>query len=44
LSPILEKYGRDAAGVVIGNPSAHKMALLLYTARLVRAIGTKNVF
>src|SRR4051812_26361170 len=44
LPPILEKYGRDAAGVVIGNPTAHKIGLLLYTARLARAIGTKNIF
>lgn len=44
LPAILETYGRDAAGVVFGNPSAHKIGLLLYTARLARAIGTKNVF
>jgi anaerobic selenocysteine-containing dehydrogenase len=44
LPPILETHGRDAAGLVIGNPSAHKIGLLLYTARLARAIGTKNVF
>jgi anaerobic selenocysteine-containing dehydrogenase len=44
LPPILEKHGRDAAGVVIGNPAAHKVGLLLYTARLARALGTKNVF
>ncbi|MBC7973567.1 MAG: molybdopterin-dependent oxidoreductase, partial [Myxococcales bacterium] len=44
LAPILETHGRDAAGVVFGNPSAHKIGLLLYTARLARALGTKNVF
>jgi anaerobic selenocysteine-containing dehydrogenase len=44
LPAILENHGRDAVGVVIGNPSAHKIALLLYTARLSRGIGTKNVF
>ena len=44
LVPILETHGRDAAGVVFGNPSAHKIGLLLYTARLARALGTKNVF
>jgi anaerobic selenocysteine-containing dehydrogenase len=44
LPPLLEAHGRDAVGMVFGNPSAHKMALLLYTARLARAIGTKNVF
>ncbi|HEU4726668.1 MAG TPA: molybdopterin oxidoreductase family protein [Kofleriaceae bacterium] len=44
LPPILEQHGRDAVAMVIGNPSAHKVALLLYTARLTRAIGTKNIF
>jgi anaerobic selenocysteine-containing dehydrogenase len=44
LPPILERGGRDAAGLVIGNPAAHKMGLLLYTARLGRALGTRNVF
>src|SRR5512140_325065 len=44
LPPILAAHGRDTAGVVIGNPTAHKIGLLLYTARLARAIGTKNVF
>jgi anaerobic selenocysteine-containing dehydrogenase len=44
LPGILERHGRDAAGVVFGNPSAHKIGLLLYTARLARALGTRNVF
>ena len=44
LGPILEKHGRDAAGVVIGNPAAHKFGLLLYTARFARSLGTKNLF
>jgi len=44
LPPILEKHGRDAAGVVIGNPSAHRIGLLLYTARFARSLGTKNLF
>jgi anaerobic selenocysteine-containing dehydrogenase len=42
--PIIEKHGRDAVGLVLGNPSAHKIGLLLYTARLARGIGTKNVY
>ena len=44
LVPILEKHGRDAVAMVIGNPSVHKLGLTLYTARLTRAIGTSNVF
>jgi anaerobic selenocysteine-containing dehydrogenase len=44
LGPILAQHGRDAAGVVIGNPTAHKIGLLLYTARFARSLGTKNLF
>src|SRR5215510_6749659 len=44
LPPILARGGRDAAGLVIGNPAAHKLGLLLYTARLGRALGTRNVY
>jgi anaerobic selenocysteine-containing dehydrogenase len=44
LVPILERDGRDAVAVMFGNPAAHKIGLLLYTARLARALGTRNVF
>jgi anaerobic selenocysteine-containing dehydrogenase len=44
LPPILARGGPDAAGLVIGNPTAHKMGLLLYTARLGRALGTRNIY
>jgi anaerobic selenocysteine-containing dehydrogenase len=44
LLPLLQQHGRDAVGVTLGNPSAHKMGLFLYGARLIRALGTKNVF
>jgi len=44
LPPILATHGRDALALVIGNPSAHKMGLMLYFARLLRAAGTKNYF
>jgi anaerobic selenocysteine-containing dehydrogenase len=43
LSPILAA-NRDGVAVSIGNPTAHRYGLLLYTARLARALGTKNVF
>jgi anaerobic selenocysteine-containing dehydrogenase len=35
---------RDAFAVSIGNPAAHKAGLLLYVARLAKALGTRNVF
>lgn len=44
LPPILQRSGRDAVALSIGNPSAHKMGLLLYVPRLARALGTRNVF
>ena len=44
LLPILALHGKSAAGVVVGNPSAHKIGLLTYFGKLARALGTKNVF
>ena len=44
LRPIQEQHGRDAVGLLVGNPAAHKMGLLLYFGRLAKALGTKNVF
>lgn len=44
LVPILQRDGRDAVALSVGNPSAHKVGLLLYFARLARALGTRNVF
>ena len=44
LLPIIATHGRDAVGVVTGNPSAHKIGLLTYFPKLARALGTKNIF
>lgn len=44
LPPLLQQHGRDAVAMTVGNPSAHKMDLLLYFGRLARALGTKNIF
>lgn len=44
LPPIIAAHGRDAAALVIGNPTAHKMGLLVYFPRLMKAVGTKNFF
>ena len=44
LPPILQQHGRDAVGVAVGNPSAHKIGLLTYFGKLARALGSKNVF
>lgn len=44
LPPLLQQHGRDAVALSVGNPSAHKMGLLLYFGKLAKALGTKNVF
>ena len=44
LPAVVQAHGRNATGLVIGNPAAHKISLLLYFPRLARAIGTRNVF
>jgi anaerobic selenocysteine-containing dehydrogenase len=44
LVPIIERHGKDAVALSVGNPSAHKMALLLYFSRLARALGSRNIY
>ena len=44
LPPIIAKHGADAVALTLGNPVVHKAGLMLYTPRLGRALGSKNVF
>ncbi|MDN3922573.1 molybdopterin-dependent oxidoreductase [Roseateles violae] len=44
LLPLIAAHGGDAVATVFGNPSAHKISLLSYIPRLVKAIGTRNIF
>lgn len=44
LLPIIQAHGGDAVAAVVGNPSAHKVSLLSYFPRVVKALGTRNVF
>ena len=44
LPAILQSQGRDAVGLVVGNPAAHKIGLLTGIPRLAKALGTRNVF
>lgn len=44
LPPIAAAHGRDAVALSVGNPSAHKMGLILFFSRLAKALGTKNVY
>ncbi len=44
LPPLMAAHGRDAVGLVTGNPSAHKIGLLTYFPKLARGLGTKAIF
>ncbi len=44
LLPVLREHGPDSVAAVAGNPSAHKISLLAYFPRLVKALGTRNIF
>ncbi|MFF0746276.1 molybdopterin oxidoreductase family protein [Streptomyces sp. NPDC004111] len=42
--PLVEEYGGNAVGVVLGNPNVHTMAGALYPPALLAALGTRNLF
>ena len=44
LLPILDRDGRDACAVYVGNPNAHNLGGLLYNRAVLRALGSTNVF
>ena len=44
LPPILAQHGRNAAALVIGNPTVHQVGLMLYFPRLAKALGTQNMY
>ncbi|MES2298004.1 MAG: molybdopterin-dependent oxidoreductase [Pseudomonadota bacterium] len=44
LPPVLAAGGPHALATVLGNPTSHKMSLLLYFPRLARALGTHNMY
>src|SRR3954452_2077095 len=44
LGPVLDRGGRDAAALYIGNPSVHNVSALLYVRVLAKALGTRNVY
>ncbi|MGY3335418.1 anaerobic selenocysteine-containing dehydrogenase [Streptomyces filamentosus] len=41
---LIEEYGPDTLGIVLGNPNVHTMAGALYPPLLLRATGTGNLF
>ncbi|MFC9931042.1 molybdopterin oxidoreductase family protein [Streptomyces sp. NPDC127190] len=44
LRPVVERYGADSVGVVLGNPNVHTMAGALYPQVLLGALRTRSVF
>jgi anaerobic selenocysteine-containing dehydrogenase len=44
LLPILERHGRNAVAVYLGNPNVHGLAGIFYGRPLLKALGTRNVF
>ena len=44
LLPIMERDGRDAVAVYMGNPSAHNLSNLIYNRVLNQSLGTKNIY
>jgi anaerobic selenocysteine-containing dehydrogenase len=41
---VIDRHGREALGVYVGNPNAHNLGALLYLKPLLKALGTRNVF
>ncbi|MCP3822576.1 molybdopterin oxidoreductase family protein [Streptomyces sp. A3M-1-3] len=44
LRPLIEQYGPNAVGVVLGNPNVHTMAGALYPPVLLSTLRTRNLF
>ncbi|MBD0744319.1 molybdopterin oxidoreductase family protein [Streptomyces sp. CBMA152] len=44
LRPLIEEYGANAVGVVLGNPNVHTMAGALYPPVLLGGLRTRNLF
>jgi anaerobic selenocysteine-containing dehydrogenase len=40
----VERHGREAIGVYVGNPNAHNLGALVFLKPLLKALGTRNVF
>ena len=44
LMPILERHGRDAVAMYIGNPNVHNLAGQFYNRVLIQALGSGNLY
>ncbi|MFA7765708.1 molybdopterin oxidoreductase family protein [Streptomyces sp. NRRL S-448] len=41
---LVQEYGAQSVGVVLGNPNVHTMAGALYPPLLLKSLGTRNLF
>jgi anaerobic selenocysteine-containing dehydrogenase len=44
LGPILDRHGRDAVAVYLGNPNVHNLAGTLYNRALLQSLRSKNIY
>ena len=44
LQDLIERHGRDAVAVYLGNPNAHSLSAMLYNRTLLQGLGTHNRF
>ncbi|MDD0817156.1 molybdopterin-dependent oxidoreductase [Curvibacter sp. HBC28] len=44
LQPLQAAHGRHSVAMVAGNPTSHKLGLMLYYPRLLKALGTRQIF
>ncbi|MGI5374257.1 molybdopterin oxidoreductase family protein [Streptomyces sp. CA-251387] len=44
IRPVVERYGPNAVGIVLGNPNVHTMAGALYPPVLLAGLGTRSIF
>ena len=44
LPAIIQRHGRDAVAVYIGNPTVHNLSGTLYNRLLLRVLGTRNLY
>ncbi|MBT2508239.1 molybdopterin oxidoreductase family protein [Streptomyces sp. ISL-98] len=44
IRPLIEEYGPNSVGVVLGNPNVHTMAGALYPSVLLAALRTRSLF
>ncbi len=44
LRGVIDRHGRDAVAVYLGNPSIHSLGPTLFNGPLIKALGTTNVY